>query len=81
VCVCVCVCIYIYIYIRDNNKVIKNRLDNYLIPPTNGRLMNVNPKLYTKCPPWGLSKQDQRRGDQINQVWNKGYTLCDFKEL
>jgi hypothetical protein len=24
--------IYIYIYI-DNNKVIKNRLDNYLIPP------------------------------------------------
>jgi hypothetical protein len=38
-----------------NNKVIKIRLENFLIPPPpplykNGRLTHVNPKLYTKCP-------------------------------
>jgi hypothetical protein len=30
--------------------VIKNRLNNYLIPLKNGRLTYINPKLYTKCP-------------------------------
>jgi hypothetical protein len=34
----------------DNNRVIKNRLDNYLIPPKNGHLTHINPKLYIKCP-------------------------------
>ncbi len=30
---------------------IKNRLENYLIPPPkNGRLTHVNPQLYNKCP-------------------------------
>jgi hypothetical protein len=37
----------------NNNKMIKNKLDIYLIPFTNGRLMHVNPKLYTMCFPWG----------------------------
>jgi hypothetical protein len=27
------ICIYIYIKKLDNNRVIKNKLDNYLIPP------------------------------------------------
>ncbi len=43
-------------YILDNyiiNKMIKNRLDNYLItPPKNGCLTHVDLKLYTKCPHW-----------------------------
>ncbi len=30
---------------------IKNKLDNYLIPPINGRLTHTYPKLYIKCPP------------------------------
>ncbi len=39
------------------NRVTKNRLDNYLIPPLmvlliNSRLTHIDPKLYTKCPPW-----------------------------
>jgi len=29
---------------------IKNRLNNYLIPFQNGHLLHVNFKLYTKCP-------------------------------
>jgi hypothetical protein len=29
---------------------IKNKLDNYLIPPKNGRLTHVNTKFYIKCP-------------------------------
>ncbi len=33
---------------------IKNRLNNYLIPPKNGHLMHVDPQLYTKCPLGGL---------------------------
>jgi hypothetical protein len=38
----------------DNNRVTKNRLENNLIPPCkNGRLTNIDPKFYTKCPPWG----------------------------
>jgi hypothetical protein len=38
-------------YILNNNRVIKNKLDNNPILPKNGRLMHVDPKLYTKCPP------------------------------
>jgi hypothetical protein len=46
--------------ILNNNKVIRNRLDNYLIPFKNGCLTHVNPKLYIKCPlEW-----------QNNQVYN-----------
>jgi hypothetical protein len=29
---------------------IKNRLNNYLIPFQNDRLTHVDPKLYSKCP-------------------------------
>jgi len=29
---------------------IKNKLNYYPIPPKNGRLTHVNPKLYIKCP-------------------------------
>jgi hypothetical protein len=35
----------------DNNRVIKNRLDNYLIRLKNARLMHVDLKFYIKCPP------------------------------
>jgi hypothetical protein len=34
----------------NNNRMIKNKLNNYLIPLQNDRLTHVNPKLYTKCP-------------------------------
>ncbi len=42
-----------YVYIRklDNNKVIKIGWTNYLIPPKNGRLTHVDPKLYISVPP------------------------------
>jgi len=41
----------IYIYKLYNNRVIKIRLDNYLVAlRKNGHLMPINPKLYTKCP-------------------------------
>jgi hypothetical protein len=33
---------------------IKNRLDNYLIPPKNGHLTYIVPKFYINCPPRGL---------------------------
>jgi hypothetical protein len=35
---------------KDNNRVVKNRFDNYLIPPKNNHLMHIKLKLYTKCP-------------------------------
>jgi hypothetical protein len=39
----------VYIKTLDNNKVIQNRLDNYLIILKNGHLMHIDPKLYIKC--------------------------------
>ncbi len=33
---------------------IKTRLDNYLIPPKNGRFTHVDPKFYFKCPPYDV---------------------------
>jgi hypothetical protein len=39
------------LYKLNNNRVIKNRLDNYLILPKNDCLMYLDPKFYTKCPP------------------------------
>jgi len=33
---------------------IKNRLDNYLMPPKNGHLTYIVPKFYTNSPPRGL---------------------------
>ncbi len=48
-----------YIFkILDNNRVIKNRLDNNLIHPSlkNGCLLHIDPELYTKCPPGGFDK-------------------------
>jgi hypothetical protein len=38
----------------NNNRVMKNRLDNYVIPLKNSHLMHVDPKLYIKCPPLGF---------------------------
>jgi hypothetical protein len=35
---------------------IKNRLDNYLIPPKNGCLTHVDPKFYIKCPQDAMSQ-------------------------
>jgi len=34
----------------DTNRMIKTRLNNYVTLPQNGRLMHIDPKLYTKCP-------------------------------
>jgi hypothetical protein len=46
-----------YIKKLDNNKVIKNNLNNYFIPPPkNGRLTHIDPKFYTKCPSGCKSK-------------------------
>jgi hypothetical protein len=39
-----------YILENNNNKVIINKLNNYLIPLKNDHLTHVDPKLYTKCP-------------------------------
>jgi hypothetical protein len=42
-----------YIFLKlDNNIMITNKLDNYLILPKNACLTHVNPKPCTKCPPW-----------------------------
>ncbi len=52
---------------------IKNKLDNYLIPPQNDHLVHIDPKLCTKCPP-GLKlpipKQlnQERQLEEINNV-------------
>jgi hypothetical protein len=48
----------------------KNRLDNYLIPPKNGHLTHINPKLYIKCPPWCnvINQRLKRRKNQIEYV-------------
>ncbi len=34
----------------DNNRMVKNRFNNYLILPKNNHLMHIDPKLYTKYP-------------------------------
>jgi hypothetical protein len=46
-----------YIYTIESNMVIRDKLDNSLIPPPpkNGHLTHLDPKLYIKCPPWACS--------------------------
>ncbi len=45
-----------YIFLKlDNNRMIINKLDNYLILPKNSHLTHINLKPCTKCPPWGFN--------------------------
>ncbi len=58
---------------------IKNRLDNYLIPPKNGHLTHINPKLYVKCPPW-CNVINQRLKRWKNQIEYATYFILNVSQ-
>jgi hypothetical protein len=58
---------------------IKNRLDNYLIPPKNGHLTHINPKLYIKCPPW-CNVINQRLKRWKNQIEYVAYFILNVSQ-
>jgi hypothetical protein len=57
-----------YIFLKYNIKIIKIKLDSYLVTPKDRHLMNVDLKLYTKCPSLEKKKSHLSQG-KFSQIW------------
>jgi hypothetical protein len=60
---------------------IKKMLNNYLIPPKNGCLIHIDPKLYIKCP-LGCMVDFLKSKDELKE-WNMNliYYVMNFSNF